>query len=135
MKRLFSTKHTPLAFNAAMLILRLGMGLLMIPHGYDKLIHFNEYKKDFTNFLGLGGAISLGLVVFAEFFCAIFLMIGLFTRLILIPLIIEMFLVVFQAHHGQIFGDGEHGMLFLIGFIAIFLCGPGKASVDGISGK
>jgi putative oxidoreductase len=135
MKRLLSTKYTPLAFNAAMLILRLGMGLLMIPHGYDKLIHFSTYKKDFMNFLGLGGGISLGLVVFSEFFCSIFIMIGLFTRLMVIPLIIEMFVVVFKAHHGEIFGEGEHGMLFIFGFMVILLCGPGKASVDGISGK
>ncbi len=135
MKRLISTKYPTLSFNVAMLILRLGMGLLMIPHGYDKLMHFNTYKKDFMNFHGLGGSLSLGLVVFAEFFCAIFLMIGLFTRLTVIPLIFEMFVVVFKAHNAEIFGDGEHGMLFLIGYITILLCGPGMFSIDGITGK
>ncbi len=134
-RKLISTKYSVLSFNIAMLILRIGMGGLMIPHGYDKLVHFTQYKKDFMSFLGLGGTVSLALVVFAEFFCAIFLIMGVFTRLFAIPLIIEMFVVVFKAHKGEIFGDGEHGMLFIAGYIVILLCGPGKASVDGIMGK
>jgi putative oxidoreductase len=134
-KKLISTKYSALSFNIAMLILRIGMGGLMIPHGYDKLVHFTQYKKDFMSFLGLGGTVSLALVVFAEFFCAIFLIMGVFTRLFAIPLIIEMFVVVFKAHKGEVFGDGEHGMLFIAGYIVILLCGPGKASVDGIMGK
>ena len=94
MKKLFSTQYSTLAFNTAMFILRLGMGMLMIPHGYDKLVHFSNYKKDFMNFLGLGPTISLALVVLAEFFCSLFVMAGLFTRLMVIPLIIELLVVV-----------------------------------------
>lgn len=107
----------------------------MIPHGYDKLINFSKYKGDFMNFLGLGGTISLALTVFAEFFCSIFLVMGLFTRFTVIPLIINMLVIIFMAHNAEIFGDGEHGALFLIGYVVILLCGPGKASVDGIMGK
>jgi len=132
---LLSTQYPAWAFNISMFLLRAGLGLLMIPHGYDKLVHFATYKKDFLNFLGMGGTISLALTVFAEFFCSIFLMMGLFSRLTVIPLIINMVVVIFKAHNGDIFGDGEHGSLFLIGYLAILLCGPGKASVDGIMGK
>jgi putative oxidoreductase len=118
-----------------MFLLRAGLGILMIPHGYDKLVHFASYKKDFLNFLGMGGTISLSLTIFAEFFCSIFLIMGLFSRFTVIPLIINMLVVIMKAHNGDIFGDGEHGSLFLIGYLAILLCGPGKASVDGIMGK
>ncbi len=107
----------------------------MIPHGYDKLKQFATYKKGFLDFLGLGPSISLGLVVFSEFFCAAFLIMGLFTRLTVIPLIISTSVAVFKAHDGKIFGDGEHGSLFIVGFVVILLCGPGKASIDGIAGK
>jgi putative oxidoreductase len=135
MRKLLSTQYKDWAFNLSMFLLRAGLGLLMIPHGYDKLVHFATYKKDFINFLGMGGTISLSLTVFAEFFCSIFLIMGLFSRLTVIPLIINMLVVVFKAHNAEIFGDGEHGSLFLIGYIVILLCGPGKASVDGIMGK
>ena len=135
MKRLLSTAYTDFSFNLATLALRLALGILMIPHGYDKLIHFAEYKKDFMNFLGLGSTLSLALVVFAEFFCSVFLIMGLFTRLVVSILLIEMFVVVIKAHNAEVFGKGEHGSLFLTGFLVILLIGPGKASLDGILGK
>ena len=92
-------------------------------------------KKDFINFLGLGSTVSLGLVVFSEFFCSIFVLLGLFTRLATIPIIISTSVAVIEAHDLDIFGDGEHGSLFVVGLLVILLCGPGKASIDGISGK
>lgn len=133
--KLISTAYNNYAFNLATLVLRLGMGILMIPHGYDKLVHFVQYKKDFMNFLGMGSTLSLALVVFAEFFCSVFLVMGLFTRVVASILFIEMLVVVFSAHKGQVFGDGEHGMLYLTGYMAIVLLGAGKASLDAILGK
>jgi putative oxidoreductase len=65
MKKLISTNYSAGAFNAAMLFLRLIFGVLMMNHGYDKLVHFTEYKAKFMNFLGLGSTVSLLLVVFA----------------------------------------------------------------------
>ena len=135
MKRLFSTNYSPASFNLALFLLRLGLGVLMIPHGYDKLVHFKPYSKDFINFLSMGGTVSLALVVFAEFFCSIFLIAGLFTRAIVIPLIIDTSVALMEAHHGDVFGKGEHPTLFIIGFLAIFLVGPGKISVDGAISK
>ncbi|MEJ7739089.1 MAG: DoxX family protein [Chitinophagaceae bacterium] len=133
MKKIFSINYTNWAFTLAMLLLRVSMGLLMIPHGYDKLVHFSKYSRDFMNFLGLGSTVSLALVVFAEFFCAIFLIIGLFSRIVLIPLIIDVCVVLFIAHKADFFGDGEHAALFLAGYLTLLLCGPGKASVDGMT--
>lgn len=135
MKKLLSTRYSDFAFNLSMLIMRLGFGILMIPHGYDKLVHFAQYKKDFMNFLGLGSAMSLALVVFAEFFCSIFLVMGLFTRLVATVLMIELIVIVFEEHKGDVFETGEHGMLFLTGIIAIILLGAGRVSLDGILGK
>ena len=135
MKKWLGTQYSNWAFNLSMFLLRAGLALLMIPHGYDKLVHFSSYKRDFLNFLGMGGGISLALTVFAEFFCSIFLAMGLVSRFVVIPLIINMTVIVFKAHHADIFGEGEHGSLFLVGYIVLLLCGPGKASVDGIMGK
>ncbi len=135
MKKILSTRTAPWALNLSLFILRMGLGLLMIAHGYGKMVHFSERSGNFMDFLGLGSAVSLALVIFAEFFCALFVAIGLFTRITVVPLVITMAVAVFKAHDADIFGDGERGMLFLIVAIAIMLCGPGKASVDGIMGK
>ena len=134
MKKLLSTKYTAAAFNVAMLILRVGLTAFLIPYGYDKLVHFASYKSGFMNFLGMGGPVSLALLIFAEFFCSLFLMIGLFSRLVVIPLIVAMSVALY-AEHGDVFGKGEHAATFLIVFVTIFLVGPGKISVDGMIGK
>jgi putative oxidoreductase len=135
MKKLLSTSYTTFSFNLAMFLLRFALGILMIVHGYDKLVHFAAYRDKFYNFLHLGQTFSLSLSIFAEFFCALFLMIGLFTRLTVIPLIINMTVAVFFVHNSDFFGQGETATLFLSGFLTLLLLGPGKASVDGIMGK
>ena len=99
-------------------------------HGYDKLVHFSTYKPKFINFLGIGQGTSLCLAIFAEFFCALFIVLGLFTRLAAIPLIIGMCVALFKAHNGDFFGDGEMATLYLGAFLTLLLVGPGRASID-----
>lgn len=135
MKKILSTRYSASAFNVAMLVLRAGLAGLMLPHGYDKLVHFATYKKDFINFLGIGSTLSLALVIFAEFFCSLFLLVGLFSRLIVVPLIVSTSVALFKAHNGEIFGDGEHAALYIVGFLAILLVGPGRISADAMMGK
>ena len=135
MKKLLSTGYTDWAFNIAMLVLRTGLGLMMLPHGYDKLVHFAQKKNTFMNFLGMGSTFSLSLSLFAEFFCAMFVIIGLFTRFTVLPLVIGMTVALFKAHDADIFGAGEKAALYLAGFTTILLLGPGKASVDAMMRK
>ncbi len=135
MKKLFSTSYSNWAFNFGTLLLRIGTGVLMMPHGYEKLIEFSAKKVTFMNFMGIGSTASLALVIFAEFFCSMFIIVGLFTRLATIPLIIAMAVALFQAHGGNIFGHGSSSALFLTTLVAILLLGPGKTSVDGMIGK
>lgn len=87
------------------------------------------------DFMHLGSTVSLSLIIFAELICGILLMLGLFTRLACIPIIIGMSVVVFVASNGQIFAGGERGMIYLAATVTIFLCGSGKISVEGMMGK
>ena len=135
MKKLLSTHYNAFSFNAAMLMLRLAMGILMMSHGYDKLVHFSEKKALFYDFLSLGSTTSLMLCIFAEFFCALFVVIGLFTRLVTVPLVIVMSIAIFSVHKMDFFDTGERASLYLTGFLVLLLCGPGRASVDGIASK
>ena len=133
--KLISTKYSNTAFSITTLILRLGLGILMIPHGYDKLQHFSERSQTFTNPFHLGGPVSLALVIFAEFFCSCLLILGLFTRLACIPLIITTCVIIFYSNHGDVFGKGELGAVYLIGYLALIILGPGNISADKIIGK
>ena len=135
MKKFLSTTYSAGAFNFGMLVLRLATGILIVNHGYTKLMKFSTLKYHFMNFMQLGSATSLSLIIFAELICGSFLILGLFTRFACIPIIIGMGVVVFIASNGQIFGTGEKGMLFLASTVTILFCGPGKISVDGMMGK
>ena len=135
MKKLLSTHYSAGAFNTAILLLRVAVGGLMMKHGYDKLVHFAEYKSKFINFMGIGASPSLALTIFAEFFCALFIVIGLFTRLAAIPLIIAMCVALFKAHNSDFLGEGEMATLYLAGFVVLLIVGAGKVSVDGMIGK
>jgi len=130
--QLLSTKYSQLSFNLTMLLLRATFGFLMIPkHGYAKLVNFSERKADFMDFMGLGSTLSLSLAVFAEFFCSIFLILGLCTRLATIPLIITT-LVIMSVHDWVLLGEHEVVVAFLSAYVAILLLGPGKYSLDAL---
>ncbi len=138
MRKLLSTKYSAGAFNAAILILRLALGIIMMKHGYDKLVNFEKILNGpppFMSFMGMGSSMSLALLVFAEFFCSLFLILGLFTRLAAIPLIIATCVMVFKAHNGEVFGAGQTAALFLTGYIVLLFVGPGRVSVDSMISK
>ena len=131
MKKLFGTRVSENAFAFAAFILRVGAGsLMMANHGLDKMMHFAQKAPRFSDPFNIGSTTSLSLVVFAEFFCAAFIILGLFTRLAAVPLVIAMSVALFYRHNGQFFGEGESAGLYLVCFLAILIMGPGKASVD-----
>lgn len=117
--------------HSGMFILRVGTGLIMmLSHGWGKLAGYSSMAGSFSDPLGLGSEISLILTIFAEFFCSLFLVLGLFTRYAVIPLIINMAVAVFIVHAGDPFSKQEHGLLFLLPFVFFLLAGPGKYSMD-----
>lgn len=114
----------------AILILRVGFALLLIPHGYDKLQEFLAGHHDFPDPLHVTPIVSHGLTVFAEFFCSVLLFLGLFTRPALLVLIVCMAIITFVIHGNDPLGDKEHALLYLLAYICIFLTGAGKYSLD-----
>ncbi len=131
-----STKINEEAVQFALLLFRVFLGIVMMTHGYPKLQKLMAGGNiEFMDFLGLGPAISLVLVVFAEFVCSIFLILGLFTRWMLIPLIITMLVAVFGVHINDSFGKMELGLLYLVGYIVLMIIGPGRYSIDGLIAK
>jgi putative oxidoreductase len=135
MAKLLSTRYSDTAFSIALFLLRVAAGILMLKYGYDKLQHFSKYAEHFSDPFHIGTSLSLSLVIFAEFFCSILIIAGLFTRIATVPLIVDMAVALFYAHHGQVFGDGQKAALFLVIFITILFVGPGKFSLDKMIGK
>jgi putative oxidoreductase len=136
MKRLLTTSCTDTSFNIAAFLLRVVFGsLIFIQHGLPKIQGFSQRSSSFYDPFGIGSQASLLLVIFAEVFCAAFVVIGLFTRLAVIPLVVAMAVVVFMAQKGQPLAKIEMPVLFMCAFLAILFMGSGKYSVDGAMGK
>jgi putative oxidoreductase len=135
MKKLFSSN--PFAIDFSLLILRLFPALFMLfAHGLGKLTGYQERAQTFADPFGIGSEASLILVIFAEFFCSILIVLGLATRLATIPLIITMLVAVFIQHANDPFARQELGLLYLIIFISVLFLGPGRFSIDQlISGR
>jgi len=126
----------PLAEDLGKLLLRvLAGGLMLLDHGWPKLAGFGEKMDTFPDPIGLGPALSLGLITFAEVLCALLVVLGIWTRLSTIPLIIGMAVVTFITHGDDILGQGESGLLYLTAFLAILLLGAGRFSLDRLSLK
>lgn len=131
-KKLLAPQTNSEKINYASLILRVAFGLLMIPHGYGKLIGFAEYAPQFMSFMGLGAEISLGLAIFAEFFCSILVIIGLCTRLALIPLLVTMCVAFFLVHGADPFANREPSLIYIVVYVSIFILNAGKLSLDAL---
>ncbi|MBU2493116.1 MAG: DoxX family protein [Bacteroidetes bacterium] len=123
--------------DIGLLIFRIITGLsLAFAHGYNKLqklIDGGEIK--FMNFLGLGSEVSLFLAMSAEFFFALLVTLGLFTRLSTIPIIITMGIAAFIAHADDPFASKEKAVLFLASYLLLFFTGPGRFSIQNLFSK
>jgi putative oxidoreductase len=129
LRTLFSTKPI---FENSLLLIRIIAGLLIFMHGLGT---FNEghmkgniaWLSDlhfpapvFMAYLGKG----------AELIGGVLLMLGLFTRVAAIVLVINMSVICFVLGSGNIFTDDETPFLLLTLSVYLFIAGPGKISLD-----
>ena len=128
-KSVWSTSEKSISFS--LLILRVGVSFSMIYlHGYPRFINFSNISSEFADPLGGGTVTSLSLVVFAEFFCSLLLIFGLFTRWSCIPLIITMIVATWVINGGKGFIFQEKSFIYLIAYVSLLISGGGYFSLD-----
>ncbi|MBT6326306.1 MAG: DoxX family protein [Bdellovibrionales bacterium] len=125
-----------MSHHFAILWTRVSIGLLMLcSHGFSKLINYSAMSANFPDPLGVGNQVSLCLVIFAEFFCSILLIIGFKTRMASIPLIITMLVAIFIVHAIDPWQKQEVGTLYLVTYLSLLIFGSGRYSVDYLLSK
>ncbi len=140
MRRLFGSEE-----SWSGLILRLTLGLVMFPHGAQKMLGwFGGFGFDgtmgfFTQKMGIPWLIG-ALVIIGEFFGSIGLIAGFLTRFTAASLIVIMVGAILMSHlpygffmnwFGQQQGEGFEFHLLVIGIAAaLLLTGGGKWSLD-----
>ncbi|MDD2411694.1 MAG: DoxX family protein [Bacteroidales bacterium] len=130
-KKIFNPGHYTLRINIALLFLRLIVGTFMLTHGLGKFYALiGDAPIQFPDPLGLGAVPSLALAVFAELFCSILLIFGLFSRLAVIPLLTTMLVAAFVFHAKDGFGAQELALLYTSIYTVIAIAGAGRFSID-----
>jgi putative oxidoreductase len=131
------------------LILRLTLGIVIFPHGAQKLLGwfggggFSATMQGMTS-MGLPGVIVF-LVIVAEFFGSLGLITGFLTRFSAFGISVVMLGAIFTVHakvgffmnwFGQQQGEGFEYHLLVLGIaLALMIRGGGKFSVDGAVAK
>jgi len=136
MRNFNSTKVNDNVLNGLILVIRLFVGISMLTHAlpkFEKLIANDNIE--FINFLGLGSAISLVLVVFAELLCSVFIIFGFITRLATIPLMITMLVAFFVVHGSDSYATKELSLVYFFFYLTLLILGSGKFSLDFLFSK
>lgn len=133
----FGFKNDGRMSDLSLLLLRLTFGgLMIINHGWSKFQKLlNDDPIKFADPIGLGAEFSLGLTVFAEVLCALMVVLGLFTRLAVIPLLVTMFVAIFVIHISDPFKKMEMAILYLIPYLILLWHGSGRFSLDALIGR
>ncbi len=118
----------------APLVGRLSVGLLFVSTGWGKV---HDLAKVTAFFVKLGiPAPGLNAVVvgYSELICGTLLVIGLFTRLATVPLIVSMIVAILTAKLGDIHGlfdlVGADEFTYLCVLVILAIIGPGALSLD-----
>ncbi len=126
--------------NLAGIILRLGLGIAMLPHGYQKISNFGGIL-DILNTNYHLPIIIAALVILIEFFSPIMLLLGVFSRINALLLSIVMLGAGFyHLEHGFFMnwfgnqqGEGyEFHLVYFFAAVALACLGGGKWSLDSL---
>lgn len=120
--------------NIGLLLFRMVLGIFMLTHGWQKIENFQLMSAGFPDPIGVGSSASLVLIIFAEVGCSLLIILGLFTRIATIPLIIGMIVAAFVIHAGDPFSKIELSSLYLSLYVVLAILGPGKYSLDNLLG-
>ena len=118
----------------ALVVLRLVLGTIMIAHGRAKVFGGMAHAVQFISSLGLPGWMAY-LSAYTEFFGGILIILGLFTRVAALGMLINMLVAIAKVHWKKgLVGPGGFEFplsLAAISFALIFF-GAGPIAIDAI---
>ena len=127
------------SYSAGILILRITLGVLMLLHGFPKIINGVEGMENTLIERGLPGFIAYGVYV-GEVIAPLMMIVGFRTRLAALLFSFNMVVAAVLAHPNDIFALTERGTwaietlgLFLFGGLALVFTGGGKFAVSSKS--
>lgn len=133
MNRFLQLGFLPRNFDLGLLVLRVWLGLdLFFRHGLEKIMHFSQMAAHFPDPVHIGPRLSLAFALLSDGICSLLVVLGLATRLAALIIVINLAVAFTLVHHFALSGrfSGELPFVFLGGFLAVLIVGPGRFSVD-----
>lgn len=132
LKTIIDPRPSQRLWDWGLLVFRLlaGFALLRV-HGWEKIANYEEELRSIPDPFGLGGPVNLSIAIFSDVFCAVLVMLGLFTRLASLSVMGTTLVGLLFVHLNDAWHDKDVPMVYSIMFLVILLLGPGKYSVDG----
>lgn len=121
---------SPKQISIGLFVLRVGIGCLMLVHGLQKLMGFGALSGGFPDPIGLGSQLSLSMAIGAEVGCSVLLILGLGTRLAVVPLAFTMLIALFVVHADDPWKVKELAAVYLLVYTSLLLTGAGQFSLD-----
>lgn len=123
-------------FNIAMLFFRVAISVeLIIAHGLKKIgIGVLEAEK-IPNPLHLPEAINQSFAIASNLFFPVFIMVGLFTRFAVLPVLAVTLTGYFLQHWNDTLLEKDMPFMYSVSCLLILFLGPGKYSFDYLSNK
>ena len=139
-RSVFAVNHDSFGTSLGLGFLRVSFGLsLFLKHGLEKITGFHRMAQGFPDPLHIGARLSLSIATASDAVAAIFLIMGFATRPSAFFVACNILVAWIFVHHGMFFGKGaDHGevcVLYICGFLAVLLCGPGRYSIDALLGR
>ncbi|HZU26062.1 MAG TPA: DoxX family protein [Bryobacteraceae bacterium] len=134
MRKLLALGFLPRCTDCALLTLRLWLGItLFLGHGMEKIRHFSAMAAHFPDPVHIGPVPSLAFALLSDAICSVLAMIGVATRLAALIITVNTGVAFTLVHHMRFSGPGggELPWVYMGGYLAIVLAGPGRYSVDG----
>ncbi len=135
-KYIFGTPVKALVPSTGLLLFRVAFGgFMLLGHGWSKLTAFSENAGGFPDPLGIGNEVSMAAAIFSEVVCAALVVLGLATRIAVLPLVFTMVVAAGVVHGGDPFASRELALIYLTAFALLFFTGAGRLSMDQLFNK
>jgi putative oxidoreductase len=136
-----TTNRFPAAGDAGRLVLRAVLAILLLFHGVSKVIGGVGFVTGMLAKVGLPTGLGY-LVYIGEVVAPTLILIGLFTRVAALIVVVNMIVALLLVHTGQFFSLSDTGGwalelqgMYLGSAVALALLGAGRYSIGGAGGR
>jgi putative oxidoreductase len=121
------------------LLVRLFVGYFFLETGWGKIHNLDGMAERFANWGFPAPAFNAALSGYTEFLGGLLVMLGLLTRLVSIPMFINMVVAILVVRLKKVSGLSDFveldEPLYALSFVWLFFSGPGRISLDHVVAK